>query len=66
MTKSSLAVMMVSSAWLGGAPIAGGNGGVVRPGFGIGEELEQGGRKRARVRQQAFIWRQDMPRHDAE
>jgi hypothetical protein len=42
--------MMVSSAWLGGAPIAGGNGGVVRQGFGLGRNRAEEERLEVRVR----------------
>jgi hypothetical protein len=38
-SKSTTAITMVSSAWLGGAPIAGGNGDRRSQGFGYGEFL---------------------------
>ena len=63
---SRMAITLVCPAWLGGAPIAGGNGvGVARVSV-LGRKLRRGGRNRAaRVRRGIYTELWCMPRHTA-
>ena len=66
LTLSRTVIMLVCSAWLGEASIAGGNGDWRSHGSGMGRIETRRKQTETRVRRRAFIGRWSTPRHNVE